>query len=98
LSSKSPKIRNEIDLDKKYKGNKSWEETIEKEMKQFTDYQTFIILDSVENIPIGNQIILFHMVSDAKYDLSHKPRLNAGVRIGFFSGDLYGHSYCACDI
>jgi hypothetical protein len=53
------------------------------------------------------------MVFDVKYDLRHKARIVAGgnwtvndkeeiysgvVRIGFFLGELYGISCCACDI
>jgi hypothetical protein len=38
-------IKNAIDLDKK-NGNQLWEETIRTELKQLTDYQTFIVLDS----------------------------------------------------
>jgi hypothetical protein len=85
--------------------------TIKTELKQLTDYQTFIVLDLREDIP-------YHMVFDVKYDLRHKSRLVAGdnwtvhdkediysgvlrmdtVRIGFFLGELYGLSCCACDI
>jgi hypothetical protein len=88
------------------------------ELKQLTDYQTFIVLDSGEDIPTGYQKILYHMVFDVKYDLRQKARLVAGgnwtindkediysgvvcmdtVRIGFFLGELYGLSCCACDI
>jgi hypothetical protein len=45
---------------------------------ELTDYQTFIGLDSGENIPIGYHQILYHMVFDFKYDLRHKARLFAG--------------------
>jgi hypothetical protein len=47
------------------------------------------------------------MVFDVKYDLRHKARLVAGdsgvvqmdnERIGFFSGELHGLSYCSCVI
>jgi hypothetical protein len=105
-------IKNEIDLDKK-NGNQLWQEAI-----KITDFQTFIVLDSGENIPTGYQKLLYHMVFDVKYDLRHKARLVAGgnwtvndiediysgvvrmdaVRIGFFSGELYGLSSGACDI
>jgi hypothetical protein len=37
-------IKNAIDLDKK-NGNKLWQEAIKTELKQLTDYQTFIVLD-----------------------------------------------------
>jgi hypothetical protein len=47
-------IKNAIDLDKK-NGNKLWQEAIKIELKQPTDYQTFIVLDSGEDIPTGYQ-------------------------------------------
>jgi hypothetical protein len=88
------------------------------DLKQLTDNQTFIVLDSEEDIPKGYQKIPYHMVFDVKYDLRHKARLVAGgnwtvndkediysgvvrmdtVIIGFFLGELYGLSCCACDI
>jgi hypothetical protein len=45
------------------------------ELKQLTDYQTFIALDSGEDIPTGYQKIPHHMVFDVKYDLRFKVRL-----------------------
>jgi hypothetical protein len=48
------------------------------ELKQITDYQTFIVLDSGEDIPTDYQKIPYHMVFDVKYDLRHKARLVAG--------------------
>jgi hypothetical protein len=38
-------IMNAIDLEKKY-GNQLWQDAIKTELKQLTDYQTFIVLDS----------------------------------------------------
>jgi hypothetical protein len=38
-------IKNTIDLDKK-NGNQLWQEAIKTKLKQLTDYQTFIVLDS----------------------------------------------------
>ena len=49
-------IKNAINLDKK-NGNNLWEEAIKTELKQLTDYQTFIVLDSGEDIPKGYQKI-----------------------------------------
>jgi hypothetical protein len=49
-------IKNVIDLDKK-KENQLWKEAIKTELKQLTDYQTFIVLDSGEDIPTGYQKI-----------------------------------------
>jgi hypothetical protein len=70
-------IKNEIDIDKK-NGNQLWQEAIRTELKQLTDYQTFIVLDSGEDISTGYQKIPYHMVFDVKYDLRHKARLVAG--------------------
>jgi hypothetical protein len=70
-------IKNAIDLDKK-NGNKLWHEAIQIELKQPTDYQTFIVLESGEDIPTGFQKIPYHMAFDVKYDLRHKARLVTG--------------------
>jgi hypothetical protein len=48
-------------------------------MKQLTDYQTVIVLDSRETIPNGYQKIPYYMMFDVKYELGHKARLVAGV-------------------
>jgi hypothetical protein len=55
-----------------------WQKAIRTELNQFTDYQTFIVLDSGEDIPTGYQKIPYHMVFDVKYDLRHNTRLVAG--------------------
>jgi hypothetical protein len=39
---------------------------------EITDYQTFIVLDSGEDIPTGHQKIPYHMVFGVKYDLRHE--------------------------
>jgi hypothetical protein len=70
-------IKNAIDLDKN-NGNQLWQETIKTELKQPIDYQTFIVLDSGEDIPTGYQKIPYRMIFDVKYDLRHKARLVAG--------------------
>jgi hypothetical protein len=54
-------IKNEIDLDKK-KRNQLWQEAIKTELEQLTNYQTFIIQDSGEDIPTGYQKIPYRMV------------------------------------
>jgi hypothetical protein len=110
-------IKNAINLDEK-NGNQLWQEAVKTELKQLTDYQKFIWLDSGEDIPTGYQKIPYHMVFDFKYDLRHKARLVTGgnwtmndkkdiyswvvcmdtLRIGFFLGELYEISCCACDI
>jgi hypothetical protein len=51
---------------------------IRTEVKQLTEYQTFIVLDSGEDIPKGYQKIPYHIVFDVKYDPRHKARLVAG--------------------
>jgi hypothetical protein len=70
-------IKDAIDLDKK-NGNQLWQEAIKTELKQLTDYQTFIVLDSGDNIPTGYQKTPYYMVFDVKYDLRLKARLVAG--------------------
>jgi hypothetical protein len=70
-------IKNAIDLDKNNR-NVLWQDAIGTELKQLTDYQTFIVLDSREDIPKGYQKIPYHIVFDVKYDLRHKARLVAG--------------------
>jgi hypothetical protein len=69
-------IKNAIDLDKK-NGNQLWQEDVKAELKQLTDYQTFIVLDSGGDIPTGYQKIPYHMVFNVKYDLRHKAKLVA---------------------
>jgi hypothetical protein len=70
-------IKNDIQLDRK-NGNSLWEEAIKTELKQLTNYETFIVLDSGEAIPNGYQKIPYHIIFDVKYDLRHKARLVAG--------------------
>jgi hypothetical protein len=53
-------IKISIDLDKKNR-NQLWQEAIKTELKQLTDYQTFIVLDSGEDIPTSYQKIPYHM-------------------------------------
>jgi hypothetical protein len=67
-------IKNAINLDRK-NGNNLWQESIKTELKQLTDYETFIVLDSGEDIPMGYQKIPYHIKFDLKYDLRHKARL-----------------------
>jgi hypothetical protein len=101
-------IKDAIDLDKK-NGNKLWQEAIKTEFKQYTDYQTFIVLDSGEDIPTGYQKIPYHIVFDVKYDLIYKIILVTGgnctvnnphgySKNWIFLGELYRLSCCACDI
>jgi hypothetical protein len=57
-----------INLHKKNVDN-LWEVAIKTELKQFTDYQTFIVLDSGKSIPTAYQKIPYRMVFDVKYDI-----------------------------
>jgi hypothetical protein len=70
-------IKNAINLDKK-NGNHLWEGAIKTELKQLTDYETLIVLDSGEDLSKGYQNIAYHIVFDVKYDLRHKARLVVG--------------------
>jgi hypothetical protein len=54
-------IKNSIDLDKN-NGNQLWQEATRRELKQLTDYQTCIVLDSGDDIPTDHQKIPYHMV------------------------------------
>jgi hypothetical protein len=71
------RIRNAISLDEKNKNN-LWQQAIQKELKQLTDYDTFIVLESGEDIPREYHKIPYHIVSDVKYDLRNNARLVAG--------------------
>ena len=54
-------IKNAIELDKK-NGNSLCQDAIKTDLKQLTDYQTCIVLDSGEDILTGYQKIPYHMV------------------------------------
>jgi hypothetical protein len=58
-------IKNEIYLNIK-NINYSWQESIKAELKKFTDYQAFIVLDSEEDIPTDSQKFSHHMIFDVK--------------------------------
>jgi hypothetical protein len=45
-------IKNTIELDKE-NGSQLWQEAINIELEQLTNYQTFIVLDPGEDIPTG---------------------------------------------
>jgi hypothetical protein len=53
---------------------------IRTELKQFTDYHTFIILDLGEVAHNCYQKIPYNIVFQVKYDLSHKTRLVEGKK------------------
>jgi len=59
-------IKNAMSLDKKNK-NRIWQPAIEAEHKQITEYETFIVLDSGNNVPKGYQKISYHVVFDVKF-------------------------------
>ena len=67
-------IKNAIELDKK-NGNSLCQDAVKTDLKQLIDYQTFIVLDSGEEIPNGYQKIPNHLVLCVKYGLSYKERL-----------------------
>jgi hypothetical protein len=69
-------IKNAIDLDKKNE-NQLWQEAIKTELKQLTDYQKFIVLDSGEDIPTGYHKIPCHLVFDV--NLAQYCRSNIAV-------------------
>jgi hypothetical protein len=52
------------------------------ELKQLTDYQTFIVLDSGEDIPKGYQKIPYYVIFYIKLDLMNKKRL---VTVGYWT-------------
>jgi glutaredoxin-related protein len=70
-------IKNTIYLNVKNE-NILCQDAIRTELKQLSDYQTFILLYSGEDIPKGYQKILYHIVFDVKYDLRHEARLVVG--------------------
>jgi hypothetical protein len=75
---KVPKgIKNAIHLDRK-NGNNLWQEASKTELKQRTDYHTFIVLDSGDTAPNGYEKIAHHIVFDVKYDLRHEARFVTG--------------------
>jgi hypothetical protein len=53
--------KNAIYLDEK-NGNQLWQESMKTELKQLTDYQRFIVLDSGEDISAGYQKVPYHMI------------------------------------
>ena len=71
-------IKNAIELDNK-NGNSLYQDAVKTELKQLTDYQTFIVLDSGEDIPNGYQKIPYHMVFGVKYDLIHTKTHREGI-------------------
>ena len=60
-------------------GNSVWEEAIKTEVKQLTDFQKFVTLDSGESIPKGHREIDYRIVFEIKYEyLRQKAILIAG--------------------
>jgi hypothetical protein len=64
--------KNAINLDKK-NGNSLWEEAIKTELKQLTDFETFLVLDSGEDIPKGYQKIPYDIVFVLEISFTFKP-------------------------
>jgi ribonuclease P protein component len=74
-------IKNAIHLNRN-NSNNLWQEAIKtelKQLKQLTNYHTFIVIDSEEAVPNVYQKIPNHLVFDVKYDLIHTARLVAGA-------------------
>lgn len=69
--------RHAMELDKRNRDN-LWKESMDKELKQINDYETFIVLEDHEPLPEGYRKIPYHMVFDVKFDLRRKSRLVAG--------------------
>ena len=61
----------------KLNGNKLWEEAIQKEMDQLTEYKTFRLPTEKDDLA-AYQRIPYHMVFDCKFDGRRKGRLVAG--------------------
>ena len=61
-------------------GNTKWQDATTLEMKQLSDYDTFIDKGTFarENIPTGFKKITVHLIFDVKHDGRHKARLVAG--------------------
>ena len=57
-----------LQLDKA-NGNNLWHDTIEKELKQINDYETFKVLEKGETLPKSYTKIPYHFVFDVKFDL-----------------------------
>jgi hypothetical protein len=66
-----------MQLDKE-NGNNLWEEAIKTELKQINNYQTFCMIERLEEMPIGYKCIPYHIIFDVKFDLCRKARLVAG--------------------
>ena len=62
----------------KQNGNTLWQDAIDKELKQLSDYKTFKLLDPGEVLGSEYKRIPYHIVFDVKFDLRRKARLVAG--------------------
>jgi hypothetical protein len=86
--------KNIIDLDKN-NGNQLWEVAMKTRLKQLKDYETFIGLDSGNDIPTVYQKVHYHMIFDVKYDLRNKSRLVAGGDWTVnYNKDIYSGMVC----
>ena len=59
-------------------GTKLWDTSINTELKQINDYETFIVLEDHEVMPSGYKRIPYHCIYDVKFDGRRKCRLVAG--------------------
>jgi hypothetical protein len=70
--------KNAMSLDRNNKNN-LWPAVIETEPTQLKNYETFIVLDSGEDITIGYQKNPYQLAFGGNNDLRHKARLVAGA-------------------
>ena len=68
--------RHAIQLDEQ-NGDTQWQDSMDKELKQINEYQTFRLPDPGEDLS-DYQRIPYHFVHDVKFDLRRKSRLVAG--------------------
>ena len=62
---KSTKDARQIDIKD---GRKLWDASINTELKQINDYETFIVLKDDEVMPPGYKRIPYHCIYDVKFD------------------------------
>ena len=82
-------IKHALEIDK-CNGNNKWRESINKELQQLRDYDTFHQLDSCNDIPEGYSRTPYHFVFAIKVDGRCKSRLVAGGnRAPDYGGAVY---------
>ena len=68
--------RHALELDR-LNGNDDWDQSMNLELGQLSDYKMFRVLEDHEKMPEGYKRIPYHMVFDMKFDLRKKLRLVA---------------------